>query len=97
MGRKRRFGRSAHWKAAKFGGRGCCPGLKPEGITNVGEVVDRCRRQANADMSIDLLPGRDLIGCAEMQQVARSTALRKVSRILDKRVHGFGKLPVQEK
>ena len=71
--------------------------MQSEGITNADEMIDLCRRQARTHMNIDLLLVRDLIGCAEMQQVARSTALWKVSRILDKRVHGFAKLPVQEK
>jgi len=71
--------------------------MQSEGITNADEMIDLCRRQARTHMNIDLLLVRDLIGCAEMQQVARSTALWKVSRILDKPVHGFGQLPVQEK
>ena len=60
-------------------------------------MIDRGRRKTNADLNIHLLLGRNLIGGAEMQQMTRPAALRKVTRILDKCVHWFSKLTIEEK
>ena len=48
-------------------------------------------------MDIELIPRRNLICGAEMQQVPGSAALGKVAHVFDERIHGFGELPVQQK
>ena len=48
-------------------------------------------------MNVELLVGRNLIRRAEMQQVPRAAALRKVAGVFNERVRWFGKLTIQEK
>jgi hypothetical protein len=47
-------------------------------------MIDCGRRQAHADMEIDLLLLGNLYSCSKMQQVPRPTIFREVTRALDK-------------
>jgi hypothetical protein len=47
-------------------------------------------------MDVDLVKGRNLIRGAEMEQVPRPTALRKVTSVLDERIQWFCELPIQD-
>lgn len=45
-------------------------------------------------MDVELVPGCNLIRRAEMRQMPRPTALRKVTRVLDERIRWFCELPI---
>ena len=47
-------------------------------------------------MDVDLLSRRNFIRRAEMQQMPRPAALRKVAGVLDERIQRFCELPIQE-
>ena len=52
-------------------------------------------RQADRDVEVDLVVRRELIGSAEVQELARAAALRKIADIFDEGVPRLGQLTVE--
>jgi len=61
-------------------------GLKLERIAKSQKVIHGCRGKAKADMKIELLVESDLISGAKVQQMLRTSALRKIARVLDESI-----------
>jgi len=57
-------------------------------------MINCSRRQAHADMEVNLLLFRDFQRGSKVQQVTRPASFRKVTRVLYKGIPGFGLLPI---
>ena len=53
--------------------------------------------EADSDVEIDLVVRRELVGSAEVQNLAGTTALRKIAGIFYEGIPGFGELTVEVK
>ena len=70
--------------------------LQLERITEANEVVHGRRRNAESDMKVELLVGRDLESCTGMNEMLRAAVLREFAFVLDKSVPSASDLPVQQ-
>jgi len=85
---------SPTWLSLRWTVLAAANGLKLEGIAKSKEVIDGRRRQAEANMKVELLVGPDLKSGSQVQYVLWPSMLRKFSRVLEEGVPSTGDLSV---
>ena len=69
---------------------------KEKGVAETDEGVRSSAGEADSDVKIDLVMRRELVGGAEMQNLAGAASLREIAGVFDEGVPGFSELAVEE-